>query len=346
MRAVVLRGKGDVVLTDVPTPSAGPGQIVLRVAANTVCGTDVRLVRGEKDAREGVVLGHEASGWVHEIGEGVTGFEVGDLVAVLPTISCGSCYFCQRDLEHHCETAHLFGYVDDGGLAEYQLIPAEAVARGNLIKAPSDVDPAHLALAEPVACVLNGVREYGVELGDTVVILGAGPIGLLHLKLALLRGAKNVIVTNRGAERREVALRMGATHAVDPTTEDLGALVRSLTEGRGADVAVVTIGVPELFDEASKLVRTGGRVSAFAGFPKGGTAVIDPNDIHYGQLTVTGGSNCRRSDYAEAVSLLASGAIDGSEFVTHRFPLEQALDAIDLTADRGGIKVAVTPDGA
>ncbi|MGC5629081.1 zinc-binding dehydrogenase [Georgenia sp. Z1344] len=344
MRAVVLRGKGDVVLTDVETPRPGPGEVLLEVAANTVCGTDVRLVRGEKDARPGVVLGHEAAGVVHEVGEGVSAVSVGDLVAVLPTISCGSCYFCRRDLEHHCEQARLFGYQVDGGLAEYQLVPADAVARGNLVPAPAGTDPAHLALAEPLACVLNGLREYMVELGDTVVVMGAGPIGLLHVQVALLRGARNVVVTNRSAERRQVAFDMGATLALDPTTDDVDSEVRALTDGRGADVAVVSIGVPELFSEASRLVRIGGRVSAFAGFPKGGTAVIDPNDIHYGQLTVTGGSNCRRSDYHQAVDLLASGAIDGSRYVTHRFGLSDALDAIETTAQRGGIKVAVVPD--
>ncbi|MGO1174134.1 MAG: zinc-binding dehydrogenase [Actinomycetaceae bacterium] len=346
MRAVVLRGKGDVVVTDVPTPSPGPGEVLLRVAANTVCGTDVRLVRGEKDARAGVVLGHEASGTVAEVGEGVTSVQVGDLVAVLPTISCGSCYFCQRDLEHHCEQARLFGYQVDGGLAEYQLVPADAVARGNLFRAPEGVDPAHLALAEPVACVLNGLREYTVELGDTVLVMGAGPIGLLHLQVALLRGARNVVVTNRSPERREIARQMGATLALDPAADDVDAALRDLTDGRGADVAIISIGVPELFSDAVRSVRVGGRVSAFAGFPKGGTAVMDPNDIHYGALTVTGGSNCRRSDYAEAVALLSSGAIDGSQLVTHRFGLDQALDAIDLTAQRGGLKVAVTPGAA
>ncbi|MGC5616433.1 alcohol dehydrogenase catalytic domain-containing protein [Georgenia sp. Z1491] len=345
MRAVVLRGKGDVVLTEVPTPSPGPGEVLLRVAANTVCGTDVRLLRGEKDARPGVVLGHEAAGVVAEVGDGVTAVEAGDLVAVLPTISCGSCFYCRRDLEHHCEQARLFGYQVDGGLAEYQLVPADAVARGNLVPAPSGMDPAHLALAEPLACVLNGLREYTVELGDTVLVMGAGPIGLLHLQVALLRGARHVVVTNRSAERRQVALDMGATLALDPATDDLDAELRALTDGRGADVAVISIGAPELFNEASRLVRVGGRVSAFAGFPKGGTAVIDPNDIHYGQLTVTGGSNCRRSDYHEAVGLLASGAVDGSRYVTHRFDLDHALDAVELTAQRGGLKVAVVPGG-
>ena len=343
MRAAVFHGPGKLELEERPDPVAGPGEVVLDVIADTVCGTDVRLLKGQKAAKAGTILGHEVSGRVSEVGAGVTGYAEGDVVAVCPSVTCGNCWFCNRDLEMFCTSYQLIGYEVDGGLAEKIRIPAHLVERGNLVTTTADLPPGALSLAEPLSCVLNGFREYGVHPGETVVILGAGPIGMLHAQLARLAGAQHVVVSNRGAARREHALRLGATHAVDPSGEDLGALVRELTDGRGADAVVVTIGKPELFDDALKLARIGGRVNAFAGFPKGGTATIDPNDIHYGQLRVTGGSNSRRSDFADAVRLMETGRIEVASMVTHCFNLEDVVAAIELQEAGEAVKIAVGP---
>lgn len=348
MRAAVFHGPGRLELTEVPDPVAGPGDVVLDVTANTVCGTDLRLLRGEKAAKPGTILGHEVCGVVSQVGEGVTGYQVGDRVAVIPSITCGNCFYCNRDLEQYCETYRLIGYEVDGGLADKMLIPAPLVARGNLIKSTVDHKPGVLSLAEPLSCAINGLREYRVDVGDTVVILGAGPIGLLHAQLARICGARQVIVSQTSAPRREQALRFGAAHVVDPNAvapdgKDLRQRVLDLTEERGADIAVICIGRIPLMQDALTLVRKGGRVNAFAGFPKGATAEIDPNIIHYNQLQVTGGSNSRRSDYAQAVAMLDSGQIDGAAMVTHTFPLEKVTEAIEFVASGEGLKVAVTP---
>lgn len=343
MRAAVFHGPGELHLEEVPDPVAGPGEVVLDVLADTLCGTDVRLLRGEKTAAPGTILGHEVSGRVAEVGEGVTTVAVGDQVAVVPSITCGTCWYCTHDLEMFCTSYRLVGYEVHGGLAEKMLVPADLVARGNLIRTDAEFELGALSLAEPLSCVLNGFREYGVAPGETVVVLGAGPIGLLHAQLARRAGARHVVVTNRSAPRREHALRLGATHAVDPTSEDLDALVRDLTDGRGADAVVQAIGVPDLFGQALALARPGGRVNAFAGFPKGGTATLDPNLIHYGQLAVTGGSNSRRSDAADAVALMESGQIEVNSMVTHRFALEDVREAIEFQASGEALKIAVVP---
>lgn len=344
MRALVFAGPGEVSVEEVPTPTAGPGELLLDVGANTVCGTDVRIIRGEKTAGidRGVVLGHEVAGRIADVGEGVSGYAVGDLVGLAPVVTCGTCHACTRGMEQVCPNASIVGYRIDGGLAERMVVPAHAVARGNVVRAPREVPVEHLSLAEPLSCCLSAHRTYRVELGDTVVILGAGPIGLIHTQLALRAGARRVIVSDPAAQRRAIAESFGAT-TVDPTTVDLGDHVRDATDGIGADVAVVCIGMPGLLADALGIVRLGGRVNAFAGFPSGATAEIDPNLIHYRELTVTGAANSRRSDYRDAVQLIADGAIDVGRLVTHRFPLDQAVEAIEASASGDGIKVAVMP---
>ncbi|MDO5728463.1 MAG: alcohol dehydrogenase catalytic domain-containing protein [Actinomycetaceae bacterium] len=349
MRAAVLHQPHDLELVDKPIPSAGPGEVILKTEANTMCGTDYRLFTGAKTAgvRSGVVPGHEIAGRVHEIGDGVSdilpNLRVGQQATVSIVVSCGACVNCLNDREHLCTRLELFGYAIDGGLQEYITVPAHAIRRGNLMPTSTDLDPKALCLAEPISCCLNGLDQYRVEPGDTVVILGAGPIGLIHTQLALHSGAKQVIVSNRSAHRREVAERLGAI-GLDPTEGSLDEQVRELTGGVGADAVVVCIGAVELAQDALVLAREGGRVNYFAGFPKGSTSVMEPNLIHYKELEVTGGSNARRRDVARAIELLEAGAISADEIVTHEFPLSRVQDAYAAVNDRIGVKIAVVPD--
>lgn len=345
MRAAVLVGPGKLEMQDVPTPKAGPGEIVLRVGANTVCGTDGRILRGEKTAgvRPGVIMGHEFSGYVHEIGEGVEEYKVGDLVGVMPTVPCLRCHYCLNRLEHVCVDAKLFGYWIDGGLAEYALVSAEAIERGAIVIADPNANPAEIALAEPLGCVLNGVDNYKINIGDTVLIIGAGPIGLLHTMVAKQMGASQIIVVNRSPERLEIAKQVGATHTALTGEVNVPDYVKELTGGLGAHVAVQCIGALELFQTALESVRNGGRVNAFAGFPKGQMASIDPNLIHYNELTVTGGSNMGRNNYRRAVQLISDGTINVGALLTETFNLEDTAAAIEHVSAGKGIKTAVIP---
>ena len=333
-------------LTEIATPVPGPGEVRIRVGANTVCGTDLRILRGEKTKGVdlGVVLGHEVAGHVDAVGDGVQDFEVGDLVAMPPSLICGLCGPCRRGYEHLCERVHLVGYDVNGGLADYMLMPRVAVAKGLLMKAPASLEPAQLALAEPLSCCLNGLDNYRVEIGDTVVILGAGPIGMIHLQLARLAGAEKVIVSEPHAGRRTRAAALGADVIVDPATQDLLEVVRDETAGAGADVAVLCIGLPDLVNECLSMVRKRGRVSIFAGLAGEGWSSIAANLIHYRELTVVGASNSGRESFARAIRLLSSGAIDTRSLLTHTFGLSKAGEAIEFVATREGLKVAVVPD--
>ena len=344
MNAAVLHGIDDLSLTRVPVPEPGPGEVLLKVEANTICGTDLRIVSGAKTAgvRSGVILGHEFAGRVAAVGEGVEGVDVGVQATCSIVLSCGRCLQCLAGREHLCENLRLFGYEIDGGLAEYLLVPREAMERGNLVLAPCELEPTALALAEPVSCCLNGARQFRVRPGETVVVLGTGPIGLLHVALAKLAGAVRIVAVGRPG-RLDPALALGATHALASQGERLTREILDRTGG-GADVAIVAVGDPALANQALEVAAVGGRVNYFAGFPKGSTAVMEPNIVHYRELQVTGGSNARRADVRRAVELLSSGALDGGSLVTHRFPLTQIDAAIAAVRERVGLKVAVVPD--
>ena len=342
MRALVFVEPGRIELQERPDPTPGPGELLLAIEATTLCGTDLRIISGAKTAgvRRGVVMGHEMAGRVAAVGEGVTGYEVGQQATPAIVLSCNHCRVCLLGYEHLCENLRLFGYEIDGGLADFCLVPAQAVAQGNVITTRAEVPPTHLALAEPLSCCINALNQYRVHTGDVVAILGAGPIGLLHLQLAKLSGAAQVIVSNRSVSRRAPAAAMGAL-AVGP--DEIAEAVADATGGLGADVVVVCIGDTDLATVALDLARPGGRVSYFAGFPKGSTAEVDVNLLHYKELEVTGGSNARRRDVQAAVRLLETGTLDADAIVTHTFGLDQAEDAYQAVRDRLGVKIAVTP---
>jgi L-iditol 2-dehydrogenase len=347
MRGFTFQGPGKAELTELPDPEPGPGEILLKVEANTVCGTDLRIMRGEKTkgVRQGVVLGHEASGTIAALGDGVEGYEVGQLCGVSPIFACGVCRYCQNGLQNLCESGLVVGYDVDGGLGEWMVIPESGVRAGRLVVAPDGVPAEQLSLAEPLACCLNGLDQYRVDVGDVVVILGAGPIGLFHLQLAVIGGARTVIVSDPSPSRRKVAGELGASVTVDPTSEDLAATVADATGGFGAQVAVVCIGRPQLVNDALNLVAKRGRVSVFAGLADKGWADIEANLIHYREISLIGAANSGTADYERAVALISSGRIDAARMVTHRFPLDQAAEAISSVAGGEGIKVAVLPNG-
>lgn len=233
------------------------------------------------------------------------------------------------------------GYEIDGAFAEYVRIPASGVASGNVFAVPGGLSFEKAALAEPLACVMNGQERVGVYMGDVVVVLGAGPIGILHVKLARLSGARLVVVSEPNPVRREAALKAGAGLVIDPTAEDLNACVRAATDGLGADVAICAIGVPTLANDAIGVVRHRGRVSLFAGFNKGAQAEIDVNAIHYNELVVTGSFGLTRLQFERALKVIASGNLEVDSLLTHRFALEEIATALSTAEQGSAIKVAI-----
>jgi L-iditol 2-dehydrogenase len=345
MIAAVFRGPGEMEATEVDVPEIGPDEVLMKVGANTLCGTDGRILRGEKTkgVRRPSILGHEFAGHVAEVGRLVRGFEVGAPVAMAPVIPDRKCFYCKHDQENACLNRKAMGYEFDGGLSEYVRIPSVAIEAGNLFAAREDLPSEYLALAEPLSCCVNGHHRSRVGIGSTVLILGGGPIGIFHLQLSLLAGADTVIVSEPSPFRRDFASRLGA-HVVDPTAEDLPAIVAEATAGLGADSTIICIGLPQLVNDALTMTRRGGRINIFAGLSGRGWAQVEANLIHYNELEVTGTTAARRSDYEVALRLIESGRVEVEPMVTDRFPLQRAGEAItEAMSGAEGLKVAVIP---
>jgi 2-desacetyl-2-hydroxyethyl bacteriochlorophyllide A dehydrogenase len=347
MRALVYQGPGRLELEDRPEPTPGRGEAVIRVLAAGICGTDLRIAKGAHRAYpEGTrrVPGHEIAGEVVAVGPGVDSAAVGDRVFVAPNLGCGVCTACRSGRANLCADFAAFGITFDGGFAEYMHVPAAALEGGNLMTVPDDADPAALSAVEPLACVLRGQRAVSLGGGDTVLICGAGPIGLLHVLLASAAGASAVIVSEPSPRRRADAAEFGATAVVDPTADDLRARVLEATGGRGADVVITAVPVPAVQEQSLELAAVGGRINFFGGLPKdASTITIDSNVVHYRELTLTGTTANDTDDCRRALKLATSGRVDLGRVVTARFGLDEAGDAFTAAGAGDQLKVVIEP---
>jgi len=341
MKAAVVHGVNDIRIEEVPQPTPQPGDIVVRVRASGICATDVKTLLGQGLPKNlPTILGHEVAGEVFLLGEGVTGLAVGDRVAVYPIAVCGECEFCRRDRHNLCR--HEFGLAHgiDGGFAEFVRIPHQIVNIGGVVKLPSDLPFDLAAIAEPLSCGLAALRVNGVRPGDTVVILGAGPMGLIHLILSKWRGAR-LIVIERLEKRREMAANMGADYIIDPGAEDPLAAVKKLTGGDGAEVVIASLGDPQAVESALPMVKKAGVFNIFGGPPAGHTINIDPRWVHYEEITITGSFASIPSDFRQAVDLIAHGEINAADLITDRYSLDSILDAVERAKSFDMIKGVV-----
>ena len=347
MLAASLRSPGALVLDERPIPALGPRDVLLSVEATTLCGTDLRIATGQKTngVTPGVILGHEIAARVWRVGSDLAaGVDVpapGTQVGLAPEIACGRCAPCASGRSNVCANMRLFGTGVDGGLADLVLVPEEALAC--ITPVAGEIAPPHLALAEPLSCCLRATRRLPITSDSRVLVLGTGPIGLIHCGLASSAGAR-VMACGRQA-RLAPARAMGAEVTTSAQGEDLVREVLAWTDGVGADVIIIAVGDTGLVPIAAQCARIGGHVSFFAGFPAGSTAQIDPNLVHYRELTLSGSANATLDDYASAVDALSSGRIDLSPLITHEYELSDVSDALDAVRTRAGLKVAVRPRG-
>ena len=346
MRAVVLYGPGDLRYEQVPDPALEPGDILVRTRSAAVCGTDLRIVAGSKTRglRIPGIIGHELAGDVADLVQPVEGIRVGDRVTVAPIIACGRCYYCRHGLENLCTDQDIFGYNRDGGFAEYLRVPASAVRAGNVFRLPDGVSYDEGALAEPLSCCVNGAEKSQVRPGQSVLVIGAGPIGLMHLQLALAAGAGEVIVSEPSPHRRSLAAGLGATAVVNPGEQDLQATVKELTGGVGVDSVIMAIGLPQLVGETLGLARKGGVVNLFAGFPGRGETTIEANLIHYNETVVVGTSSSTLRHFEKALALIEAGRVQVKCLVTNVYSLAATATAIESVNHRIGLKAVVHPD--
>jgi L-iditol 2-dehydrogenase len=346
MLALAYREPASLVIEERGDPEPGPGEAVLSVAGCGLCGTDLRIAAGSHRAyvdADGRVPGHELAGRISAVGAGVD-LEEGDLAFVAPNVGCGRCRSCRAGRVNLCETPEALGITRDGGFAERVLLGADLIGQGNVMPVSDVVDPSALALAEPLACALRGSEACGIRPGDLVVIVGAGPIGLMHLLVAALASPAAIVVSEPGSARRAEANRFGADRVVDPEAEDLADVVAELSDGRGADVVITAAPVAEAQALALRMAAPGGRVNFFGGLPKDASIVeLDTNLIHYRELVVTGTTANTNEDCLRAVDLIATGRIDTAALIGARVPLSEAERAFDLARSGEVIKVVVEP---
>jgi L-iditol 2-dehydrogenase len=346
VKVVRFHAPGDVRVEEAPEPDAGPGQVKLRIRNCSTCGTDVKIFRfGHHHIVPPRVMGHEIAGEIVSIGDGVTGWAEGDRVQVIAAIPCGQCRDCRAGRMTVCPNQESIGYHYDGGFAEYMIVPAKVLAVNGLNRIPDGLSFAEASVTEPLACVLNGQSLARVGAGDDVVIVGSGPIGCLHVRLARARGAARVFLVDLNAERLQMAAALVAPDATIVGSEtDVVDEVAKLTDGRGADVVITAAASGRAQEQALQMTARSGRISFFGGLPKDDPVIaLDSNLVHYRELTIVGANGSSPAHNAEALALIASGAVPVADLITHRVPLERTLSAFDIVARGEGIKVTVEP---
>ncbi|WP_420645063.1 zinc-binding dehydrogenase [Candidatus Leptofilum sp.] len=347
MLAAVYYGPEDLRVEERPRPKIGADEVLIKVLNANICGTDLRIYKGgHRHYPPGAVRvpGHEVVGEIAELGANVVGYQVGQRVFVAPNMGNGRNRATVSGNNNMDPEFQAIGINLDGAFAEYMRVPALAVQQGNLMPIQDGVDPAVAALIEPLACVLRGQNALNVRDGDVVVVMGAGPIGMLHVKLANLRGAVRVIVSEPAAGRREQALALGADCVVDPINEDLQAVVLAESDDRGADVIIVAAPSKAAQESALEIAAIGGRINLFGGLPKHDPFInFNANTVHYKELVVTGTTACSTYDCLRAADLVNSGRMDLAPLVTSRFPLREAKAAFAAAADGTNMRVSLEP---
>ena len=343
MTAAVLYGKEDVRIERLPVPVAGAGEIVVRVHAALTCGTDLKVYRRGYHAKMltlPISFGHELAGSVDQIGAGVTNFKPGDRVVALNSAPCDECYFCRHGQQNLCDDL-LF---NNGAYAEYIRVPRRIVDL-NMLAIPPHVSFEEAAMVEPLACVLRGLHETSVEIGDTVAVIGAGPIGLMFVHVAQAMGC-NVIAVVKRESQIEAARKMGAHDVVHlEGVKDPVDAVRVLSPaGRGADVVVEAVGRPEAWIWATEMVRKGGTVNFFGGCAKGMKVELDTNRLHYSEVTLKATFHHTPDAVRKAFALIAEKKIRPTDYITGEAPLSRLQEVLQHMMNRNGdIKTAIIP---
>jgi len=342
MKAALLYGVKDLRVENIDTPKVGAGEILVRVNAATTCGTDLKIL--QRGYVTGViklptVFGHEWAGDVVKVGEGVDWLKKGMRVRAGNSSPCLRCRMCQKGQYNLCEDMMWLW----GAYAEYIRVPARIVTL-NTQQIPPHLTYEEAAVTEPLACVLHGVEEAHVKLGDTVAIIGAGPIGLLHLLVAAKMGAGKTIISDTIDERLQLARELGADETVNAKREDTVEKTKQLTDGYGADVVIEAIGTPATWEQALKMVRKGGTVLMFGGCPPETQIRVSTEQLHYGETTILGTFHTTPAHFKKALNLIASGTINVKPLITRKMELDEIGEAFQtLSTSKSDLKIAILP---
>jgi len=343
MKAAILKAPGHLMLDEVATPLCPDGGLVVKTQACSICSTDVKMFQhGHRDVNYPRILGHEVTGVVVESRTRGNVFKVDDRVQIFPGICCGHCPACRRGIDNLCEHIGIIGFSHDGGFAEFLVVPPQSVAGGGVNLIPAGVSYEEAALTEPLASCLNGQQLAGVTEGDTVLILGAGPIGLLHAMLARVRGASRVLVAERLPARLAMARLADIDRKIDINRESTEAVVQEETGGRGVDVILIASSEVTV-SSLPGLLAPGGRLCLFSGLPPETAQIpLDTNLIHYRELTITGAYGSTAAQNSAALRLITSGKVPVAWLITKRLPLGEIEEGMEYVANRKGLKAVIT----
>jgi len=345
MKAVVYYGPKDVRVETVPLPQCADSEIRVRVDACAVCGTDLKAyVHGNPRIKPPQIIGHEFTGLVETVGEQVDGLSTGQRVVMATSISCGECFYCARGWPNLCTAVAPMGFAYPGGMAEFVTIPARALQHGHVIKVPESVNAEHAALAEPLSCTVNAAEICGIETGDTVVLVGAGPMGIMNACTARQFGAEAIILAEINETRLKQAETFGFDALVNPATADLRQIVMDKTDGIGADIVIVAAPAARPQEQALDVVRKRGTLCLFASLPVGGSMLsLDSRIIHYGEIRVVGTSDSTPRHVSKAVDLIAGGSFPAEKLATHVLGLDDVAKAFELMQSGESLRVVLRP---
>jgi len=334
MNAMLMKDIGVLEQEDVPMPEVEPGGLLVKVEACALCATDIKLLD----------YGHAAIRYPHVLGHEIAGTVNGRRVALAPTLSCRNCWLCEMGADTLCADKKTFGYHWWGGFAEYVAVPRRAVENDMVIPIPEGVSFEEAAIAEPLACAVHGQDEVRPRPGDTVVVIGLGPLGCMHIAVARERGAAKIIAVDISPSRLALAERFGADRYVNSAEEDLRAVVAGETGDRGANVVIVATPAKPAISLGVEIIAPKGRISLFGGLPKTDPEIrIDANIIHYKEASIHGSFSASPGDCRRAMGLVGSSRIDASAFITHTIPLTRVRDGMDLIKKGESLKVILKP---
>ena len=345
MKAAIFEGLEKIVVKNVPEPECGDNEAILKVEACAVCGSDIRIFHyGNERVKPPTVIGHEVSGVIVDVGKNVTRVKVGDRVALGADVPCGKCYWCQNGMGTNCRLNYAIGYQFPGGFQEYMLLNQTTLDYGPVTKIPDSMSHEEAALAEPLACAINGLELAQFGLGKSICIIGLGPIGVMMLELTRVFGASKVFAAQRSKTRLELAKKfLPEARFISTQEEDLVETVMRETDGEGVDLAITTAGTVKAHEDAIKMVRHRGFVNLFGGLKNQPKLCIDSNLIHYKECFVMGSHGSLPRHHEKAVRLIEQGRVHAKDYISKIFPLEDIREAFKYHESRQGLKVIVKP---
>jgi 2-desacetyl-2-hydroxyethyl bacteriochlorophyllide A dehydrogenase len=343
MRAAVFHEKNQLRCEEVARPDPKVGEVLIKVSRCGICGTDSHIFRGNFPAPNlPLIIGHEFAGTVAAVGAGVNNVKPGDKATADINIACGTCWFCRHHQKLFCAQVRQLGVHDAGGMADYVVAPA-----ANVYKLPDTMSFEHAAFIEPLACAIHGQQRIGVGVGETVLIIGAGPMGLAHAALSRLRGAARIIMSEPSQTRRARAHEIGSDIEIDPLSDKAAEQLREATDGRGADVVIEAVGRPATYKQSIELVRRGGRILAYGAAPPDATIDLKPFDIYAKELTIVGSYAGTYETWPMAIDLIASGRVNPSQIVDSVRPLSDVARSIEsMETDKSFIKIQIDLEAA